>query len=459
MDLSWNFRSAFEKARSIKVSQDDFCEDVFAAEKKGEIFKGKFPDDLEWELLVDVLRGKVKVNTHCYEVCIPCFALVSGYTMDFALTINLELKSTDLAAFIRHTNEFQFPLAAFHHAHEAFQVPDLLKSAWGGQPAVAIFASDSAYKREAWRGSSYAGMINNLNNITVVYKSDHPVLDSRYLLFEAQQGHHYGLPENVALAALTTSPAKVQGLDHRIGYLRINYDADVVLWDSHPLSLGATPLQVYIDGIPQLEKVFSAKPLSTSLVAPPIASMPVDPITLQEDDDSYRAPVVVEQFDEIFFQNVAEVLLKNDKKKHSGLHSYGKDLPIPFSVHIKHGAIHCIGECTEPTSPSITTVDLKGGSLLPPLIAFGPALGLTEIISESSTSDQEVYDPLIDKLSKNQAIWGPKVAIKAIDGLSFGGKHLRLAERAGLGKAVTAPMGNGLFRGVSVAFRTGAAHS
>lgn len=27
-----------------------------------------FPDDLKWEALVDVLRGKVKVNTHCYEV-------------------------------------------------------------------------------------------------------------------------------------------------------------------------------------------------------------------------------------------------------------------------------------------------------------------------------------------------------------------------------------------------------
>ena len=27
---------------------------------------------------------------------------------------------------------------------------------------------------------------------------------------------------------------------------------DVVLWDSHPLTLGATPQQVWIDGIPQL---------------------------------------------------------------------------------------------------------------------------------------------------------------------------------------------------------------
>ena len=29
-------------------------------------------------------------------------------------------------------------------------------------------------------------------------------------------------------------------------------DGDVVLWDSHPLHLGATPRQVWIDGIPQI---------------------------------------------------------------------------------------------------------------------------------------------------------------------------------------------------------------
>ena len=28
---------------------------------------------------------------------------------------------------------------------------------------------------------------------------------------------------------------------------------DVVIWDSHPLALGATPIQVFIDGISQLQ--------------------------------------------------------------------------------------------------------------------------------------------------------------------------------------------------------------
>ena len=51
-------------------------------------------------------------------------------------------------------------------------------------------------------------------------QSDHPVLNSRYLLFEAQQAHYYGLPHNLALAAVTSTPAKIMGQDHRIGYIK-----------------------------------------------------------------------------------------------------------------------------------------------------------------------------------------------------------------------------------------------
>jgi imidazolonepropionase-like amidohydrolase len=51
-------------------------------------------------------------------------------------------------------------------------------------------------------------------------QSDHPVMNSRYLLYEAQQAHYYGLPANLALAAATTLPAQVLGLEHRIGYLK-----------------------------------------------------------------------------------------------------------------------------------------------------------------------------------------------------------------------------------------------
>lgn len=72
MDSAWAFRSAYDSARKIKLAQDAFCSAAeegrwLDLETKGEL--AQFPDDLQWEALIDVLRGKVKVSTHCYEVC------------------------------------------------------------------------------------------------------------------------------------------------------------------------------------------------------------------------------------------------------------------------------------------------------------------------------------------------------------------------------------------------------
>ncbi len=435
MDLSNNFRTAFNSAKELKLKQDDFCAKVKDAQSKGDVLEERFPDDLEWEALTDVLRGKVKVNTHCYE-------------------------STDFAAFVRHSNEFKFPVAAFHHAHEAWIVPDLLKQTYGGPPAVALFATNARYKREAWRGTEYAPKILEENNITVIMKSDHPVLDSRYLPFEAQQAHHFGFSAHKALASITTSSAEVAGLGHRVGYVRPQWDADIVLWDSHPLSLGATPTQVWIDGIGQLAHPYSAKPISTDTKPPPVASVPEDPLTLQDEDDPWTAAArkhhraQAESHDEVVFTNVNEVILPGAK---GGLQSLGADLTGSYEVHVVAGEVACVGQCLAAASASAHVVDLKGGSLLPPIVGFGPGLGLIDIISEKSAQDNAVFDPLMSgDLSRTQQLWGPTVAVKAVDGLAFGGKHLLIAHAAGVTKAVTAPTSKGFFSGVSVAFRTNA---
>jgi uncharacterized cupin superfamily protein len=59
MDSAWSFRAAYHKARQIKFAQDSFCQKAEAG--LWESIDGDFPEDLKWEMLVDVLRGKVKV--------------------------------------------------------------------------------------------------------------------------------------------------------------------------------------------------------------------------------------------------------------------------------------------------------------------------------------------------------------------------------------------------------------
>ena len=86
------------------------------------------------------------------------------------------------------SNEFKFPIAAVHHAHEAYLVPDLLKKAYGktiglqpfkcisdvlflGQkPTVALFAVHGRYKREAYRGSEFAPKILAEHGFNVAMK-------------------------------------------------------------------------------------------------------------------------------------------------------------------------------------------------------------------------------------------------------------------------------------------------
>ena len=104
---------------------------------------------------------------------------------------------------------------------------------------MAIFANNARYKREAYRGTPFAAKILASEGIEIAMKvcrvsrvstllftdkcgcqSDHPVINSRYLLYEAQNAYYHGLPENLAIASVTSTPAKLLGLDHRVGLVK-----------------------------------------------------------------------------------------------------------------------------------------------------------------------------------------------------------------------------------------------
>ena len=52
--------SRYDHARQIKLAQDDFCAKALAGDWAALVGQ-KFPEELQWEALVDVLRGRVKV--------------------------------------------------------------------------------------------------------------------------------------------------------------------------------------------------------------------------------------------------------------------------------------------------------------------------------------------------------------------------------------------------------------
>lgn len=60
MDTMWSYRRAYEKASQIKASQDAYCAKAEAG--LWNTIDGNFPESSQYEALVDVLRGRVKVR-------------------------------------------------------------------------------------------------------------------------------------------------------------------------------------------------------------------------------------------------------------------------------------------------------------------------------------------------------------------------------------------------------------
>ncbi|PBK90230.1 carbohydrate esterase family 9 protein [Armillaria gallica] len=428
MDTIWAFREAYHTARSIRNKQDEYCTKALAGQWSG---LGDFPESLQWEALVDVLRGRVKIHNHCYE-------------------------AVDLDGIVRLSQEFKFPIAAFHHAHETYLVPDLLKRAYGHPPASAIFATFAHYKREGYRGSEFAARILSEHGLDVVMKSDHPATNSRYLLHEAQLAHYYGLPENIALASVMSTPAKVMGQDHRIGYIKTGYDADVVIWDSHPLALGATPKQVYIDGIAQLDKSYSRPKSPSHQHAPKTPSFDQEAIDAVRYDGLPPLQAKISTPDVVIFTNVTSVFVKS-RWRIEQVFSAASD--SPGIVVVKDGKVVCRGAepCPEVHSDSsVRRVNLMGGSIAPGLTSVGSPLGLADIDFEDSTKDGVVIDPFLSDIPS--LVGGGEAIIRAVDGLQFASPDMLLAYRGGVTTAVTAPESSGFLSGLSAAFTTGAAH-
>lgn len=265
-------------------------------------------------------------------------------------------------------------------------MPDLLKQAWGAPPAVAIFATNARYKREAYRGSEFAPRILADAGLDVIMKSDHPVLDSRYLVYEAAQAHHYGLNWTLAMSSVTTKSAKAMGLDHRIGYVREGYDADIVIWDSFPLTLGATPKQTYIDGIPQIIKPHVVSKSKESQYITPSGEYDEERKEALETrgEPNLRSK---KKSGNIIFKGVSTFLQRSDDKRFQTSVGIDGKLTGEGTVVIEDGMVKCVGDCVVNEGIDFDIVDLNGGGIAPGLITVGSFLGLMEIRQEPSTWD------------------------------------------------------------------------
>jgi imidazolonepropionase-like amidohydrolase len=427
MGNSWIFREHMERAKVLREKQDAWClsaavaresRDVAAiAELMESTTKNEETATLELDSTMAMLRGKIGVNVHCYE-------------------------TEDFEDMISHSKEFGFRIQAFHHALSAWQVPEMIKDS-GENITIATFSEFGFYKKEGYESNLWAGKILAEHGVPVAYKSDHvrEETNAKYLLFQAATAHAFHLPADLALQSVTSIPARSLEIDHRVGFVRTGYDADIVVWDSHPLAVGATPLQVYIDGRATLnpKKVTDSQPRSM-MEKNALPVVPKQRKVLSSDAKEGLCGRRGGMFGRIIIRGIKESFLEIAPEIESGLN------PENLTMVVQDGIIVCFSNVCPSATSEDTVIELEDGYVLPGLTAVSVSLGLLEIPSEEVTSDGQVSTQSSGSIAED--------IIYAKYAVHFDGKNFNRARIGGVTRTISAPRARGFAGGVSVGIKT-----
>lgn len=146
------------------------------------------------------------------------------------------------------------------------------------------------------------------------------------------------------------------------------------MWDSHPLSLGATPQQVWIDGIAQIASPHVVKKPAKLQHAPHTPNFDREAKeTLDYDGLPPLAPkdsaggIVV-------FANVTGMLSRLPDDVDTIYEVFNEASPTSIVV-ARDGRVECAGSCGNLDewvhTSGARVVDLEGGWILPALVSFG----------------------------------------------------------------------------------------
>jgi len=167
------------------------------------------------------------------------------------LLINAQ-RHQDLASALRLQEEFGFNLI-LDGAAEAYLLLDEIKAA--GVPVIVHPTMGRPFGDLENMTFTLAAQLHKAG-ILFAFQSGYEtyVPKTRVVHFEAAMAAAYGLPQEVALAACTIQPAKILGLEKKIGSLAKGKHADLALFDGDPLEMTTHTTGVIIDG-----KVVSSK--------------------------------------------------------------------------------------------------------------------------------------------------------------------------------------------------------
>jgi imidazolonepropionase-like amidohydrolase len=208
-------RDAFVRARDYKAAWDDY-------RAKSRNNKNLIPPrrDLELEPLVEVLEGKRLVHAHCY-------------------------RADEILMLINIADEFGFKIRTFQHALEGYKVAKEIARHGAG---ASIFTDFWGYKIEAYDAIPYDAAILTRAGVSVSVNSDSDERMRRLNIDAAKLMRYGDMTEEEALKTITMNPAWQLGIQDRVGSIDVGKDADITIWNAHPLSVYSHVETTMIDG-------------------------------------------------------------------------------------------------------------------------------------------------------------------------------------------------------------------
>ena len=186
--------------------------------------------DLRWEALGLVLSGEIPWRQHCH-------------------------RADDIATALRLADEFGYRLV-IDHGTEAVPLADQLATR---EVPVLIGPLLTSRSKVELRNRSLAnpGRLAAAG-VELGIITDHPVVPIHLLAVQAALAVREGLDPAAALRAVTLTPARVLGLDDRLGSLEPGKHATLCVWSGDPLDARSRVETAWIEG----RQVFGSDPAS-----------------------------------------------------------------------------------------------------------------------------------------------------------------------------------------------------
>ena len=185
------------------------------------------PDfDIKMEALQPLLWGKAEAHFHAH-------------------------RADDIFTALRIAKEFGLR-AVIIHGTEAHLVADLL--AEEHVPVVSGPYMTDRSKPEIRNLSDAAPGLLCKAGIETAITVDHPEIPLRLLPMALMLAVRAGMDKTDALRAVTSVPAKIAGMQDRIGSLKTGLDADCVLWSGDPLDIATQVQAVFVNGTPEYRR-------------------------------------------------------------------------------------------------------------------------------------------------------------------------------------------------------------